>query len=57
MLRYATVVDVDVTKLLPLIAARSENDVSAVLALEPMSIHPELPAAVLQASIFEDVVT
>lgn len=56
MLRYATFVEVDWTKSLPLIAARGENDVSAVLDLEPINIHPELPAAVLQASMFEDVV-
>ncbi len=57
MLRYATVVDTDVTKLLPLIDASSENDVAVEMVFEPINIHPELPALVLQDSICEVVVT
>ena len=56
MLKYATVVEADVTKLLPLIDARSENDVASVVVLEPINIHPELPAEVIQELIFEMLV-
>ena len=56
MLRYATFVEVDVTKLIPWIDASTENDVAVVLVLEPINIHPELPAEFLQDSIFEEVV-
>lgn len=53
MLRYATKVEADVTKLLPLIDASSAKFVAAVLVREAINIHPVLPAAVLQVSIFE----
>ena len=56
MLRYATEIESDVTKLVPLIDAMSENDVDVSFVLEPINIHPALPAAVLQASILEIVV-
>ena len=56
MLRYATEIESDVTKSEPLIDAMSENDVAVSFVLEPINIHPVLPAAVLQASIFEVVV-
>jgi hypothetical protein len=36
--------------------AASDKDVSAVIVFEPMTIHPVLPADVLQDSIFELVV-
>jgi hypothetical protein len=54
--RYATVDEADVTKLLPLIDASTLKFVAAVLDLEPINIHPVLPAVVLQVSIFEVVV-
>ena len=56
MLRYAVRTEAEVTKLLPLIDASSAKFVASVLYLEPINIHPVLPAVVLQVSIFEVVV-
>jgi hypothetical protein len=40
LLGYAVVVENELTKLVPLIDASSDNDVAAVVVLEPINIHP-----------------